>query len=216
MSLAPANGGGMRALVVDDHGLYRSGLSLLLRDECGFDEVREAGSLEEAESILGRDAGFSLALFDLFMPGMAGPGCLAVMRSKNPETKFAVVSASQDRRDIVATVAAGLNGYIPKSLPDNDIAGAVRRILSCQIFLPSHVAQEDAARAPRALHAATLEPPPDLTPRQRDVLEAVRRGLTNKEIARNLAIAEGTVKIHIAGLFAALGVRNRTELAIYQ
>ncbi len=215
----------MRALVVDDHGLYRAGLSLLLRDECGFDEVKEAGSLDEAASVLGDEGAFNLALFDLFMPGMDGPECLSAMRWSKPETKFAVISASQDRRDIAAAIAAGLNGFIPKSLPDSDIAGAVRSILSSQIFVPNHVAQKSVvsattpmsvARAAWPVQACTADASPDLTPRQRDVFEGVRRGLTNKEIARTLAIAEGTVKIHLAGLFAAFGVRNRTELAICQ
>ena len=166
---------------------------------------------------------FNLALFDLFMPGMSGPGSLKTMRSNSPKTRFAVISASQDRRDIIATISAGLNGFIPKSLPDGDIAGAIRIILGSQIYVPGQLAgscsQPSLATSPterlsRLSSDFVSGQTPDLTPRQRDVLEAVRQGLTNKEIARNLAIAEGTVKIHLAGLFAAFGVRNRTELAV--
>lgn len=212
-----------RALIVDDHGLYRLGLSLLLRDECGFDSVAEASSLDEAVDAFANEGGFALALFDLFMPGMAGSSCLQPLRRQYPQTKLVVISASENRSDVLGAIASGLNGFIPKMLPDQEITSAIKHIMNAQIFVPSLFCETTACQ--QFTHAA--EPvqllrggyesgqlAADLTPRQRDVLEGIQRGWTNKEIARKLAIAEGTVKIHLAGLFTAFGVRNRTELAL--
>lgn len=195
------------ALIADDHGLYRVGLSLLLRDALGFGEVLETGTFDEALEILDRRTDIALALFDLSMPGMGGPDSLSVVRTTYPHLKLAIVSASEEHANIVKTVAASLDGYIPKSLGDDAITDALGRIMAGQVYVPA------------TLGAPPHQPPPvfsgfdALTPRQRDVLAGIVRGLSNKEIARELDIAEGTVKIHLAALFAHFGARNRTELA---
>lgn len=200
------------ALIADDHGLYRVGLSLLLKDSLGFRDVVETGTFDEALEILDKRRDIGLALFDLSMPGMGGPDSLAVVRDTYPDVKLAIVSASEDHGNIVKTVANNLGGYIPKSLSETEIAEALGRIMSGQVYVPSAI-----ARGPVPSEPAALAPIPAgfdaLTPRQRDVLAGIVRGLSNKEIARELDIAEGTVKIHLAALFAHFSARNRTELA---
>jgi DNA-binding NarL/FixJ family response regulator len=200
------------ALIADDHGLYRVGLSLLLKDALGFTEVLETGTFDDALEILDRRQDVRLALFDLSMPGMGGPESLSVVRSTYPQLKVAIVSASEDRGNIAKAVAASLGGYIPKSMPEAAIAEALTRIMAGQVFVPSSIGtvsvRPEAPPAPSP--AAGFDA---LTPRQRDVLAGIVKGLSNKEIARELDIAEGTVKIHLAALFAHFAARNRTELA---
>jgi DNA-binding NarL/FixJ family response regulator len=213
----------MKVLVADDHGLYRAGLNFLLKDQLGVDEVIEVGTLDEALDLLARQPDIDLALFDLSMPGMAGPESLSAVRATYPETYIAVISGAEDRNNVLKSVSLGLSGYIPKSLSDEEIGKALEMMLSGHIFVPPFMIA-GAAHGPASLPSnAPVAPPtrePDgfsqldaLTPRQRDVLGYILQGRSNKEIARELDIAEGTVKIHLAALFGHFGAHNRTELA---
>ena len=213
------------ALIADDHGLYRAGLGLVLRDRLRFAVVLEAGSFDLALDQLAANPGTMLALFDLAMPGMGGPESLAVVRETYPDLRVAIVSGSQDRDSVIGAVSSGLCGFIPKNLEEDEIVDAIEGILANRIFVPRFMtstgavsAQSEKARISPVDAIAAVAPsanigPADLTPRQRHVLACVCRGLSNKEIGRELEIAEGTVKIHLAALFAHFGVRNRTELA---
>ena len=211
-----------RALIADDHGLYRAGLAYLLKDEFGFSEVIEAANSKAAVLALQEYSGIDIAFFDLWMPGMSAPESLRVLREMFPVTRLVVVSASEKRSDILSAIDAGFNGFIPKSLTESAIVRAIEIILTAGIFVPSQMAQlPTASSAPAPLEPAGLvrqdvsAPPPRLTMRQQDVMTCVREGLSNKAIAHRLDIAEGTVKIHVATLFAAYKVRNRTALALY-
>lgn len=202
------------ALVADDHGLYRVGLKLLLEDQLGFDEVLECGGFDEALDRLAQNSSIKLALFDLSMPGMGGPASLAVVRSSYPDLRVVVISGRDDRDTVAACLSYGLNGYVPKSMSDADIVAALKQVLAGKTFTPNVTAAkgtEPVAGAQAAAGSAAIMD--GLTPRQRDVLAGIVRGLANKEIARELDIAEGTVKIHLAALFSHFDVRNRTELA---
>ena len=210
------------ALIADDHGLYRAGLSFLLRDILAFAEVLEASSFDSALDQLAVNPNVTLALFDLSMPGMGGPESLAVVRETYPHVRVAIISGSEERDKVVRTISTGLSGYIPKSLSEDEIVKAINGILEDRIFVPrfmtagalaQRAAAQPAPSAPAAAKAPAEVNLDDLTLRQRDVLSCISRGLSNKEIARELDVAEGTVKIHLAALFAHFGARNRTELA---
>lgn len=211
----------LKILVADDHGLYRAGLVFLLKDQIHADEVLEVGGFDQALDRLASDSEISVALFDLSMPGMTGPESLAVVRETYPSVKVAVVSGSEDRDLVLRALSVGLSGYIPKSLGEAEIADAIRMVVGGQIFVPPFLAAASATKPAGARpadtpdqHGTAAQVDSDrLTPRQRDVLKCVVRGLSNKEVARELDIAEGTVKIHLAALFVHFGVRNRTELA---
>jgi DNA-binding NarL/FixJ family response regulator len=212
-------------LVADDHGLYRSGFGFLLRDRMGFRSVIEAATFDAALDRLAETPNVELALFDLAMPGISGPEGLSVVKETYPSIRVAIVSGSEERKDVVKAVALGLNGYVPKSLPDDEIVGALQDILDGRVFVPRFMtsalsgAMAEPEKQVRAEASAYKGDPgggatyKSVSPRQRDVLDCVRRGLSNKEIARELDIAEGTVKIHLAALFSHYGARNRTELA---
>jgi DNA-binding NarL/FixJ family response regulator len=207
-----------RALIVDDHSLYRRGLYILLQDHFSCLDIVEASSFGEAEDCMSGSPAFDLALFDLAMPGMERPMSLAPLRSMHPHSKIAIVAASESKDDILEAVAAGLSGFIPKSLSSEEFIGAIKLILEGQIYVPGRMMRYEpewhaVANPPLSAeqHAMALVA---LTPRQKIVLECIRKGMSNKEISDQLGISVGTVKIHVATLLAVLKVSNRVQLAL--
>jgi DNA-binding NarL/FixJ family response regulator len=201
----------IRALVADDHELFRSGMKQLLVDVLHAEEVREAETMDQALEILTTEGGGDLVLVDWRMPGMSGAESLVALRDGFPEAKVAVISAWEERADILSALGAGVHGYIPKSLPSAQIAAALQGILEGRIFVPPAMGRrEGGGEAPRASGKSKLDVD-KLTLRQRDVLQELLKGQSSKEIARTLDIAEGTVKIHLAAIYRALGVRTRAE-----
>jgi DNA-binding NarL/FixJ family response regulator len=198
----------IRALIADDHELFRSGLRQLLIDAVDIGEVREAETLDQAIDILTNEGAGDLVLVDMRMPGMSGAEALSALRDGFPEAKVAVVSALEGRADIIAALGAGVHGYIPKSLPSAEIANAIRTILDGGIYVPPALGRRDPDTAVRSNEALEAD---KLTSRQKEVLAELLKGRASKEIARTLDIAEGTVKIHLAAIYRALGVRTRAE-----
>ncbi|KAF0137095.1 MAG: CitB response regulator containing a CheY-like receiver domain and an HTH DNA-binding domain CitB [Xanthobacteraceae bacterium] len=199
------------AVIADDHGMYRMGLAFTLKDRLGFDGVEEAASLDEALAKLGDAEGIALALFDLSMPGMQSAASLAAVRECYPDLPMAVVSGSENRADVLAALAAGVNGFVPKGLRDDELVAALQTILSGAIYVPSSLAQATGAGS-EPISSAVFDLG-RLTPRQRDVLGLLVEGRSNKEIARALDLGHGTVKIHLAAVFRHLGVSNRAAAA---
>ena len=200
----------MRALIADDHELFRSGLRQLLVDALGAEDVREAETLDQAIEILTNEGAGDLVLVDLRMPGMNGAEALAALRDGFPDAKIAVVSAWEERADILAALGAGVHGYVPKSLPSTEIAEALRSILEGRIYVPPAIGKREPCASPR-IFASSADVQDKLTLRQKEVLSELLKGQASKEIARTLDIAEGTVKIHLAAIYRALGVRTRAE-----
>lgn len=207
-------------LIADDDEFFRLALKSILVGTLGFSHVIETGSLDEALERLAEQDGISLALFDLSMPGMESAASLSAVRECFPATRVAVVSGSQRRRDVLLALEAGVHGYVHKGVGAPDLACAIRTIMTGQIHVPAFLAELPiAADEP---HRATLvaSRPIDawgslsLTPRQREVLQLLVEGKSNKEIARTLTLGEGTVKIHLASLFRNLGVSNRSAAAV--
>ncbi|MFW6076350.1 MAG: LuxR C-terminal-related transcriptional regulator [Hyphomicrobiales bacterium] len=209
------------ALVADDDEFFRMAISSILLDRLGVAEVIEVGSLDEAMERLGERADITLALFDLAMPGMHGPANLGAVRETFPDILTAVVSASRRRQDILTTLDAGAHGYVPKAMGVDQLTHALGTILAGTIYVPTLLAQtstDGSESSASQFSAQDRRAAPDvlarLTPRQRDVLELLVKGKSNKEIARELDLGEGTVKIHLAALFRNLGVRNRATAAV--
>jgi DNA-binding NarL/FixJ family response regulator len=206
-------------LVVDEQGIYRTGLCHLLRAGLPRADVIDANNLNEALSQI-RNRVFDLVLVGTGQSGLGTLDPLKTAREASPSTRFAIVSASDTRADILAALAAGFCGFISKHQSDAEIIAAISDILSGQIYVPATLAEvgNGDARGSQFDREAlpTLSTEADvlnLTKRQREVLSLLVRGLSNKEIARALDIAEATTKIHMAALVRALGVRNRTEAA---
>ncbi|MET7246686.1 response regulator transcription factor [Methylobacterium sp. EM32] len=221
------------ALIADDDDFFRLAVVAILTRSFGFAEVVETGSLDAAlDQLSTRRGAVTLALFDLAMPGMEGPGSLSAVRECFPAVKVAVVSASTERNKILTALEVGVHGYVPKGIGSAELTRAVGMILDGQIFVPASLAVLDGAGPRPALEARSpafdgrpdwrpegrqdgRQPRiPDLTPRQRDVLALLVEGRSNKEIARRLQLGEGTVKVHMAALLRSLGVQNRAAAAV--
>ncbi len=200
----------LRALIADDHELFRSGLKQLLVDALGVEDVREAETFDQAIEILTDEGAGDLVLVDLRMPGMSGAEALAALRDGFPNAKIVVVSAWEERAEILAALSAGVHGYIPKSLSAAEIAAALRSVLDGRIYVPATIGRRDPGD-PVAAGNSAAQGESKLTLRQKEVLNELLKGQASKEIARTLDIAEGTVKIHLAAIYRALGVRTRAE-----
>jgi DNA-binding NarL/FixJ family response regulator len=206
-------------LVCDGQSVYRIGLCDLIRAKVACAEVIDASNLNDALSQI-RHTVFDLVLVGTDRSGLEQLDSLKVAREVSPSTRFAIVSASDTRADILATLAAGFHGFISKHQSDTEVLAAVTSILAGRIYVPASFATIGGGDAlgsqfdGEALPALSTEADVlKLTKRQREVLTLLARGLSNKEIARILAIAEATTKIHMAALLRALGARNRTEAA---
>jgi DNA-binding NarL/FixJ family response regulator len=206
-----------RILIADDHGLYRKGLRSTLEAALPVLEICEAHCLDEALIAIEADDCFDLVLIDLYMPGVLSFDSLRAARECYPKLRFMVISASDARDDVLASLGAGLHGFVSKLQPDSEIVAAVEQVLDGAIYVPPWLAQArffESGRSGLQTHLKAQDSLARLTPRQRDVLPLLAQGMSNKEIARALKIAEATTKIHAAALCRVLGVRNRTEAAV--
>jgi DNA-binding NarL/FixJ family response regulator len=196
-------------LVVDEHGVYRSGLRKLIEMKIEQSRAAEACSIEHVRA----GECFDLILIDAGGLSQRSLGVLMQVHEANPGTRLAVMSTSNIRADVLNFLSAGFHGFIHKLQSDNELITAVNDLLSGRIYVPRWFAEGDGDQS---------EVPPSvdirmkrlrLTPRQREILPMLAQGMSNKEISRHLHIAEGTTKIHTAALLRALGARNRTEAA---
>lgn len=207
------------ALIADDDEFFRMALSTILTNKLGFSEVVQTASLDEAVEKLSARANISLALFDLAMPGMESPASLRAVRDCFEELRVAVVSGSKNRQDVLAALQAGVHGYVPKGLGVVELVRALQQIVDGAIYVPPSIANLPAATDERPDASSRLASPANstldvLTPRQRGVLALLVKGQSNKAIARELKLGEGTVKVHMAALFRSLGVKSRAAAAV--
>lgn len=212
-----------RIVIADDHGLYRYGLRLALTAGIPGVEIFDAACFDAVVNLLEQQASIDLAILDLNMPGLFDQEVLGDVLSAYPDTRFAIVSADDSRAEILKALSIGLHGYIVKSQKDEEVVLAVNEILAGRIYVPALLSRTSAGHEPhlpspsqrylvrRPLGAGNLG---RLTSRQKEVLKLMAEGYSNKEIARNLDIAEATTKIHAAAILRELGVRNRTEAAV--
>ncbi len=208
-------------LIADDDEFFRMALRTILTRTVDGAQVLETASLDEAVERPSETGNISLALFDLAMPGMESAASLRAVRECFPTTQVAVVSASRRRADILQALEAGAHGYIPKGLGAVELAAAIKTVRSGAIYIPASLADLSGTRSePPSLptRATSVQDPsagsaPHLTPRQAEVLPLIVKGMSNKEIARALRMGEGTVKVHVAALFRALGVTSRAAVA---
>jgi len=208
-----------RILVFDGQSIYRTGLRSLISAKLPCAEVIEASNPNEALAQI-RAGVFDLVLVGIGRPSLGPLDFPKLAREASPATRFAIISASDTRADILATLAVGFHGFISKHQSDTDILTAITDILSGRIYVPGSLAEAGDGEAISGRFGGealpTLSSKADvlkLTKRQSEVLSLLARGKSNKEIARSLDIAEATTKIHMAALLRGLGVRNRTEAA---
>lgn len=200
----------MRILFADDHPLFREGVKPVLSKLAPEVEIIEAKDYPAAFEAARRYEDNDLALLDLYMPGMSGIDGIARFRASFPHVPVAVLSAADERESIQRLLANGALGYICKSSPSDVILSALRLILAGGVYIPPSLldAPSDSDTNAMVMEIGKQE---SLTRRQVEVLREVAKGLNNRQIAQNLNVTEGTVKIHLATIFRVLNVNSRTE-----
>jgi DNA-binding NarL/FixJ family response regulator len=196
-------------LVIDEHSVYRSGLRDVIELKIEQCRVMEASTIAAVD----KTVAFDLILIDSASLDQPSLRLLKEIREIKPKTRFAVMSNANTRADVLNCLSAGFHGFVYKLQSDDEWLRAVTDLLSGRIYVPEWLANMDEIKPTvppsLAVHGENLR----LTPRQNDILPLLAQGMSNKEIARLLCIAEGTTKIHTAALLRALGARNRTEAA---
>jgi two-component system NarL family response regulator len=199
----PKPGTTIRILIVDDHPPMRMGLAALIKSQPGMDVIAEASDGEEAIEVYD-DVLPDVVLMDLRMPGIGGVEAIMAIRKKHPEARIIVLSTYDLDEDIHRAIQSGAQSYLLKDMPSEEIASTIHGVFAGDTLLPRQVAERLSMRSQRE----------QLTERERDVLESLIKGRSNKEIASGLCISEETVKSHLKMLFAKLRVHDRTGAAV--
>lgn len=209
----------VRVLIVDDQQLIREGIASLLSIQEGIQVVGVANNGQEAIAqalALTPD----IILMDVRMPVMDGVKATAEVRRQLPNCQVLMLTTFDDEQYVVAALEAGASGYLLKDMPATDLAKAIRLTQSGVYQFDPAVAGKlvgaihRAAPKPAETPAATMDLS-DLTEREAEVLRLIARGATNREIAKRLSISEGTVKNHVSNILSRLGLRDRTQAAIF-
>jgi DNA-binding NarL/FixJ family response regulator len=207
----------MKILIGDDHLLFREGLRRLLEQLHADASFVEAGTFGEVIEHCRSGERFEVVLIDLNMPNWPGFDGIREVQALQPGTPVVIVSASEALNDIRGALDHGATGYIPKSSSVKVMLGALNLVFSGGIYVPPGAltfgAEPSGRRRPLET-AAERSAGYGLTQRQREVLDCLRAGKSNKQIAYELGLSEGTVKIHVTAIFKSLGVKNRTQAVI--
>ncbi|AJG19186.1 response regulator [Cupriavidus basilensis] len=212
----------VRLLVVDDHTLFRRGLIALLAQEPALQVVGEAGDAGEAQhraQALQPD----VILLDNHLPGVTGIDALPGLREAAPRARVLMLTVSEDEHDLSAALKAGAAGYVLKNIEGAALVAAIHQIRKGQ----SAISPEMTGKLVAAFHAAhgsregacappaPADPLAVLSPREQEILHGIASGLSNKAIARQLGIAETTVKVHVQHILRKLNLSSRVQAAVF-
>jgi NarL family two-component system response regulator LiaR len=195
----------IRVMIVDDHDMVRRGLVAYLEDEPGLELAGEASDGQEAVQLCDQVRP-DVILMDLVMPELSGGEATRIIRDRWPHVQIIALTSFQEKDLVQDALRSGAISYLLKNVSGQDLVETIRA---------AHAGR--STLAPEAVQAlvqpATLEPDPgyDLTPRERDVLALLVKGLTNAEIATRLGVSRSTVKVHVSHTLSKLGVSSRGE-----
>lgn len=206
----------LRIFLIDDHNLFRSGVKALLARQPDFEVVGEAADglegLKRAKELKP-----DVVLLDLNMPGISGLEAVQLLREEMPHTEVLMLTVSEDAEDLMDALRAGARGYLLKNIDTEFLIDAVRRaargeaVMSPQ--MTSKLVEGLHGGARQGGQAVAGEHP--ISPREREILVCLARGASNKEIARDLDLAESTVKIHVQNILRKLNLTSRVQAAVY-
>ena len=200
-------------LIIDDHTLFRSGLKELL-ERRGIDVVGTTGDGQEG-CVMARQLEPDVILLDVRMPGMGGLNVLERLTEAGVKAPVLMLTTSTEDKDLIAAVRGGAKGYLLKDLEPDDLIDSLGKIVAGECA----IAPEMAGVLARVVHGEEPAAGPDdrfaeLTPREMEILCHLAEGQSNKEIARELGISDGTVKLHVRAILRKLRVRSRVEAAV--
>lgn len=196
--------------VVEDNERVRGSLIRLLEETPGFSCVSACASAEQALEARFEDSA-DVVLMDINLPGKSGIECLATLKHRRPELQVMMLTVYEDADQIMAALKAGATGYLLKRTPPSKILTAIRELFEGGSPMTSQIARKvvaSFATPPTPPAAAAI-----LTAREREILEALSKGMQNKEIADQLSLSVGTVHVHLRHIYGKLHVQNRTEAA---
>ncbi len=205
----------MKVLIIDDHALFRVGLEGLLAHR-GIEVAAMTGDGSEGLR-LGEDLDLDIILLDLRMPNMGGIEVLKRFRERNVTTPVVMLTTSSDERDLVESLRCGAQGYLLKEMEPDDLVVALRDVVAGKSVVAPGLTDVLARVVRQGYTHGTAEassPFDDLTPREREILGHLSEGQSNKVIARNLGISDGTVKLHVKSILRKLDVHSRVEAAV--
>jgi DNA-binding NarL/FixJ family response regulator len=202
-----------RVLIVDDHPVFRDGLAGLLATLPGVEITGTAGTAEEALTALQENAP-DVVLMDINLPGASGVEATRRAAQIAPATAVLVVSMVDDDDSVFAALAAGARGYILKGASADEITAALRTVAAGGAVFGAGVASRLLARTPARLRASVPLPHDDLTAREREVLDLLADGASNRHIARSLGISLKTVQNHVSRILDKLQAADRTQAAL--
>lgn len=198
----------MKFLVADDHDLFRDGLKALLKDKYPQAEFFDARTFDEIEQTLAEHGDLSVIFLDLNMPGM-GEERIRLLKEARPDLPIIVISGKEQPAEMQRILKMGASGYIPKSVSADITLSAIQLVLSGGTYIPASAVGQRKSNDRISQANVTL-----LTPRQQDILSLLARGLSNAQIAYELKISEGTVRIHVSNVLRTLNVTNRSQAAV--
>jgi two-component system nitrate/nitrite response regulator NarL len=200
-------------MLVDDHPLLRKGLQQLIGLADNLEVIAEAGSGEEAIA-LGTELDPDLILLDLNMQGMNGQETLSRLRDEGVTSRIVMLTVSDADEDVLEAISRGADGYLLKDMEPELLLEQIQRALQGRMVMSEAVTQvlASAIRKPQKSPTSSIE---SLTGREREIIELIAQGMSNKLIARALDISDGTVKVHVKHLLKKLGLRSRVEAAVW-
>jgi len=203
----------LRVLIIDDHTLFRDGLQGLL-ERHNIEVVASLGDGQEgirlAQTLLP-----DIVLLDMRMPTITGLEVLKNLQANKFEAPVVMLTTSNDERDLVEALRNGAKGYLLKEMEPDDVVAALREIVKGETVVAPNLTQV-LARVVKGEPILETEPSPidDLTPREAEILSLLAEGQSNKVIARNLGISDGTVKLHVKAILRKLNIHSRVEAAV--
>jgi two-component system response regulator DevR len=203
---------GIRVFVLDDHELVRTGLRTLLEDEDDMEVVGEAGTAREALRLIGQ-LNPDVAILDVRLPDGNGIEVCREIHSRAPFVRALMLTSYSDDEALFSSIMAGASGYVLKEVGSGDLLGDIRRVSEGVSLLDPALTQELFERLRKDKEAESRLTV--LTPQERRVLEFIAQGKSNRQIAQELYLAEATVKNYVSSLLSKLGMRRRTEAAVY-
>jgi DNA-binding NarL/FixJ family response regulator len=213
VSAVAASSGKISVLIADDHPMVRQGLRVFLELQPDIEVVGEAADGAQAAQ-LAQELRPDVVLLDLVMPGTDGVTGIELMAEAAVESKVLIVTSFGEYRTVVPAIRAGARGYVSKEVEPSALAAAIRAVAAGHVLLgPEVAAALLSADASQTTQAGGADP--QLTAREREVLDLIARGRSNREIARALTVSEKTVKTHVSSVLMKLGVADRTQAALW-